>query len=154
MGYPFTSDHHKKLAPLWQNYTVEELAEALILAKLKAEQTAIKSWYPTLENYVTGTGQKMKVHAKNADCEKGCVIHNPTRETHKDWPTHWRSGEYLMERICPHGVGHPDKDHLAFVRKTKGDAFAYGQSIHGCDGCCRLLPDGGFVGELARALGV
>jgi hypothetical protein len=30
-----------------------------------------------------------------------------------------------MERICPHGVGHPDPD----------DVFAT-DTVHGCDGCC------------------
>lgn len=29
-----------------------------------------------------------------------------------------------MERICPHGVGHPDPD------DTNPD------TVHGCDGCC------------------
>jgi hypothetical protein len=41
-----------------------------------------------------------------------------------------------MERICEHGVGHPDPDHLDFVRHTKGGAAAETESVHGCDGCC------------------
>lgn len=31
-----------------------------------------------------------------------------------------------MERICPHGVGHPDPDCMYAKRDT----------VHGCDGCC------------------
>jgi hypothetical protein len=34
-----------------------------------------------------------------------------------------------MERICPHGVGHPDPDEYAIA--SGGDA-----GVHGCDGCC------------------
>lgn len=33
-----------------------------------------------------------------------------------------------MERICPHGVGHPDPDEIDLEVNAKG--------IHGCDGCC------------------
>jgi hypothetical protein len=33
-----------------------------------------------------------------------------------------------MERICPHGIGHPDPDDPAFKNPIEG--------VHGCDGCC------------------
>jgi hypothetical protein len=39
----------------------------------------------------------------------------------------------MMERICPHGVGHPDPDDLEYKRK-QGLPDAAG--IHGCCGCC------------------
>lgn len=54
----------------------------------------------------------------------------------KDWPTLWRGDRQLMERICPHGIGHPDPDHLAFIAKIDGPDEARTESIHGCDGCC------------------
>lgn len=41
------------------------------------------------------------------------------------WPQHWRGDRHLMERICPHGVGHPDPDDIN------------PDGVHGCDGCCR-----------------
>jgi hypothetical protein len=43
-----------------------------------------------------------------------------------------------MERICPHGVGHPDPDDLAYrisIAKKMGKDTKY-LGIHGCDGCC------------------
>lgn len=43
-----------------------------------------------------------------------------------------------MERICPCGVGHPDPDHLAYVR-TKSEMKADWQAVHGCCGCCSPL---------------
>lgn len=62
-----------------------------------------------------------------------CVIHNPSDHHMRDWPTNWRSDRMLMERTCPHSVGHPDPDDLAFhVRNGRG-----WQASHGCDGCCR-----------------
>jgi hypothetical protein len=38
-----------------------------------------------------------------------------------------------MERVCTHGIGHPDPDHIAFLPKDK----RRWESVHGCDGCCR-----------------
>lgn len=61
-----------------------------------------------------------------------CVVHRPSAHHMRDWPLNWRGDRQLMERICPHGVGHPDPDSLAFHvrngRKWQGN--------HGCDGCC------------------
>jgi hypothetical protein len=41
-----------------------------------------------------------------------------------------------MERVCEHGVGHPDPDHVSHIRRVKGDDYANVDAIHGCDGCC------------------
>lgn len=49
------------------------------------------------------------------------------------FPTHWRADRGLMERICPHGVGHPDPDDLAWQEEHRPQAAA---GVHGCDGCC------------------
>lgn len=91
-----------------------------------------------MATYVTGTGQKLvRVHDEGPGCfQHGCTIHNPT-DPHKDWPTHWRSDLGIFERICPHGVGHPDKDSIGFIRMTRDEDEAAVYSVHGCDGCCR-----------------
>lgn len=88
--------------------------------------------------FTTGTGQKMEgIHDETEDCAThGCVIHNPSDHTMKDFPTHWRDDRKLMERICPHGIGHPDPDDLAWKARTFGQDFANVESVHGCDGCC------------------
>jgi hypothetical protein len=44
-----------------------------------------------------------------------------------DWPQHYRDDIGITERICPHGIGHPDPD----------DIYAQGH-VHGCDGCCGM----------------
>ena len=79
-----------------------------------------------MEQYVTGTGQKMWVHAEE-DCVGRCCIHNPSDHHMVDWPTNWRDDRKMMERICEHGVGHPDPDDLAFSGRD---------GVHGCDLCC------------------
>ncbi len=88
--------------------------------------------------YTTGTGQTIvRVHPATPDCAKGCVIHSPSAHSMRDFPTHWREDRGLMERICPHGIGHPDPDQLAFIARTQGINEARWESVHGCDGCCR-----------------
>ncbi len=87
--------------------------------------------------YTTGTGQVINnVHERTIDCDTfGCVIHHPT-DPHKDWPTHWREDRGLMERLCPHGVGHPDLDQMNYLERNIGIEAAKWEGIHGCDGCC------------------
>lgn len=41
-----------------------------------------------------------------------------------------------MERMCSHGIGHPDPDDLDFIRRTSGEEAARTLMIHACDGCC------------------
>jgi hypothetical protein len=55
-----------------------------------------------------------------------CTIHNPSNHHMRDLPLKWRSDRGIFERICPHGVGHPDPDTPIWVDQT-----------HGCDGCCK-----------------
>jgi len=45
----------------------------------------------------------------------------------------WRSDRRLMERVCPHGIGHPDPDDVAY-RVSRGEPATV--AVHGCDGCC------------------
>lgn len=86
-----------------------------------------------MEDYTTGTGQRLKVHdlaiCSAVQRNRGdCVIHR-RKDTHmKGWPTHWRSDwGGFMEVICPHGIGHPAPEEL------RPGGFG-----HGCDGCCRV----------------
>lgn len=75
--------------------------------------------------YITGTGQLLTdVHYRSKCSGKPCCIHNPSNHHMVTWPTHWRGDRQMMERLCPHGVGHPDPDEINL------------DTIHGCDGCC------------------
>ena len=77
-----------------------------------------------------------------SQCEgQVCAIHNPSDHHMNQWPTTTRYDRFaLVERICTHGVGHPDPDSLAWQRELveRGaiPAGAYAED-HGCDGCCR-----------------
>jgi hypothetical protein len=93
--------------------------------------------HDTEEYFRTDTGQYIyRVHEYSDECESGCVIHNPSYHTMRSFPTHYREDRQLMERICPHGVGHPDPDSMAWLAKNFGLRKAEVELVHGCDGCC------------------
>jgi hypothetical protein len=72
------------------------------------------------------------VHPPEACAGRGCVIHNPSAHRLADAPLNWRADRRIMERLCEHGIGHPDPDDAAF-RASQGDE----DTMHGCDGCCQ-----------------
>jgi hypothetical protein len=82
-----------------------------------------------------------RLQHRESECEPPCPIHASSDHHMKDWRMHWRADRYLMERICEHGVGHPDPDHMAFIERRRGKEFAEGHGIHGCDGCCSAHTD-------------
>lgn len=71
------------------------------------------------------------VHDEN-DCNPPCPLHAPSDHHMLGWPLQWRSWRRSFERRCPHGVGHPDPDNLAYLTARGLD-----DGTHGCDGCCR-----------------
>lgn len=83
----------------------------------------------------TGSGV-LRTHPRSACEGRGipCCIHEPSDHHMRAWPMNWRGDTGVMERICPHGVGHPDPDHMAYVKSVDPD-LAW-QGVHGCDMCC------------------
>lgn len=71
----------------------------------------------------------VQVHSVDKCAGEVCCVHNPSEHHMRTWPQTWRADKGLMERECPHGVGHPDPDDLK-VRTSRS------AGIHGCDGCC------------------
>ena len=76
-----------------------------------------------------------------------CCIHFPSDHHMRDWEMNWRADTGVMERLCPHGIGHPDPDHMAYVRSLTPEHDCPGrgqcpyphlewQGTHGCDLCC------------------
>jgi hypothetical protein len=72
------------------------------------------------------------------DCKgETCVFHKPSDHHMREWKLHWRADRGIFERICPHGVGHPDPDQFEYWAKNNREA----ESVHGCDFCCRDTKD-------------
>ncbi len=84
-------------------------------------------------------GVALRTHPEKYCAGQICCIHNPSDHPLRDAALNWRDDRHLMERICSHGIGHPDPDDLAHKRRMMPsdvyDNYAFG--IHGCDGCCR-----------------
>lgn len=89
----------------------------------------------TEPDFGASVGETILVNVHPAEkCEgRHCVLHNPSDHHMRGWPTLFRSDIGIMERTCPHGVGHPDPDDLAFHMTLGHDWLG----THGCDGCCR-----------------
>lgn len=84
-------------------------------------------------------GERIFSHPRK-DCVRAngyCSVHKPSPHHMSEWSQHFRADRALMERTCPHGVGHPDPDDLEYKRFMFGDEAAAWESVHGCDGCCR-----------------
>jgi hypothetical protein len=94
----------------------------------------IKDDVPEDDRQVTDVdGQKLVGVHDPSRCEgRPCSIHHPSDHLMKDWPRNWRSDRGIMERMCSHGVGHPDPDDQDYLVSIG----RFDESIHGCCGCC------------------
>jgi len=72
------------------------------------------------------------LHSPNQCAGQVCIIHRPTEGPHRTQLLIWRTDRGIFERICKHGVGHPDPDQNEYWEAT-GQTH---QRMHGCDGCC------------------
>jgi hypothetical protein len=72
-------------------------------------------------------------HGPDKCAGQNCCIHNPSPHHMVTWPMRWRADTGKMERICEHGIGHPDPDDAAYWERLGQGC----RNIHGCDGCCR-----------------
>lgn len=79
-----------------------------------------------------------RVHPESKCEGEACCVHHPSDHPLATAPLNWRADRWLMERICKHGVGHPDPDDIAFKQRimTPADYKRYAFESHGCDGCC------------------
>lgn len=83
------------------------------------------------------------VHDPSLCADRGCVIHNhPSDHPLKDARLNWREDRGILERICSHGIGHPDHDSALYLESI-GQGY---ENVHGDDGCC-LIPGGWNEGE-------
>lgn len=73
-----------------------------------------------------------RIHDKET-CLGYCPFHNPSRHKMVKWKMTIRASG-LVERLCKHGIGHPDPDSLTYFEGL--DVKYQYLAVHGCDGCC------------------
>lgn len=66
----------------------------------------------------------IRTHHRDTCQGRTCSVHHPSDHPMVSWPQMFRADKRATERVCPHGIGHPDPDDPATDR------------VHGCDGCC------------------
>lgn len=86
-------------------------------------------------------GQRIYGHTIGVCAGDPCPLHNPSDHHMLRWKQNWRwlppfDLRGIMERVCEHGIGHPDPDDYK-IRN------GFDAGFHGCDGCCR--PGGGSI---------
>ena len=84
-------------------------------------------------SYAFGVARALGVtetHVRTTCLGADCTFHRPSDHGMRTWPMVWRSDRRIVERTCPHGVGHPDPDSLDWMLMHGDDG------THGCDGCC------------------
>lgn len=82
-----------------------------------------------MSEFVDDFGQKIvNVHEQWQCLGRYCTIHKPSDHSMRKMKQRWRADRALMERVCSHGVGHPDPDEIGLEESGRG--------VHGCDGCC------------------
>lgn len=83
------------------------------------------------------TKQKMVTHTSDVCIGQWCSIHDPSDHSMRGFPQLWRTDRMIMERTCAHGIGHPDPDHMAHLKRTLPPRDYEAEGVHGCDGCCQ-----------------
>lgn len=101
----------------------------------------ILAWVPAENRFIVKYHElqlSLFVHDPE-ECAGGvCVAHNPSDHSMRNLPLVYRSDTNLFERVCEHGIGHPDPDSLDYFLREGEDHMA----VHGCDGCCTPVESG------------
>lgn len=95
--------------------------------------------FPNLRIFIDGAGQQLfNVHTPDMCEGRACVLHNRSEHSTRHMklvariPGLGSIKPLHMERICKHGVGHPDPDDMEYWKSVGEESMG----VHGCDGCC------------------
>lgn len=107
----------------WRNVKAKALMDPVVVG-----DTEVGAKYDTFEF----TNGRAFVHRlERCDMTGRCAMHSPSDHNMRALPMLLRETT-LIERTCPHGVGHPDPDSLAYFMSNDQHYMA----VHGCDECC------------------
>lgn len=87
-------------------------------------------------------GSMVQTHGAKHCKGTQCCLHNPSNHKMATWPIVLREDKnWLCERMCEHGVGHPDPDSVAWLKIRLSEDAGSWMTVHGCCGCCREEKD-------------
>lgn len=99
------------------------------------DQNDETGWYTSLYENDKYIGELVNTHNPRLCEGRGCAIHNhPSGHRLNMQPMVWanENGEAVLERICVHGIHHPDADSAVYLESV-GQEYL---NEHDCDGCC------------------
>lgn len=89
-----------------------------------------------MEQHLLESGQTIQCHERTECLGQWCAIHQPMPGPWAEWPRLWHNEHNIMERTCPHGIGHPVAEMYDFYIDN-GRAF---DLVHGCCSECVCAP--------------
>lgn len=135
----FASDDDPDLTPRITDQQFFNIAEAFHAAQSEYSEYGTEidpecfdylDFAYTDRNTLEHTDVTLFTHAPEQCLGEYCTIHNRSDHSMRSFPQNWRGDRGIMERICPHGIGHPDPDEYKLTLSPH-------EGIHGCDGCCQ-----------------
>jgi len=82
---------------------------------------------PRTNTYTDIDGKSFVLHAADS-CIGTCPFHKPTEHSMSDWPSTFNWDMMRLDRVCEHGLHHPDPDTPQELCSVE----------HECDGCCEV----------------
>jgi hypothetical protein len=122
----------------WNKGIVRSLRQREAVQEILEELPEVLVRGTVAERVPMSDGRNLLVHNVSlCENDETCCIHKPSDHPMVNFPQLWREDVGLMERICPHGIGHPDPDDLTFKKRQYGSRYeSMSFQYHGCDGCC------------------
>jgi hypothetical protein len=71
-----------------------------------------------------------RAHSKGSCRGPYCTIHNRSDHHMRSFPQIWNPMIFCMQRVCTHGIGHPDPDEI------NNDVVVKIDHETNCCGCC------------------
>ena len=118
----------RHLASQVDSLTGERDRARALAARLMDELTPLEPWHVEVVDdcgFTVRDPNPLSTHSRDVCQGRGCPVHHASDHHMRDWPQMWRFDGRFTERLCPHGIGHPDPDDTRAAART-----------HGCDGCC------------------
>lgn len=99
--------------------------------------TPVDSEDPSFPDFVGVENNVISIHNPTQCAGRPCVFHNPSDHALSKAKVSYNESLHRVERVCSHGIHHPDVDEVVKVYDGFGETEALKFAKHNdCDGCC------------------
>ena len=103
---------------------------------LMDELTPLETWPVEVVDdcgFTVRDASPMSTHSRDVCQGRGCPVHNASDHHMREWPQTWRADGRFTERLCPHGIGHPDPDDTHAAKRVHGHIVGFRTDQPGTD---------------------